>query len=295
MSHFSVLVIGEDHEGQLAPYQENNMGDCPSEYMEFQEEDYREEYEKGDAETKEKYPTYDIYMEEYQGCKKSEAGVYGYWTNPNCKWDWYSVGGRWSGYFKINDKAEGLLGESGVMGSHKNRGPGWVDQALVKDIDFDFMKKDEAEKASKKYRIAEEVFGGSIPKIEISWEVMLKREGLTIDEKRTLYHAQPGMKRKQELSKEHWDNKEHPAHDFLVWGELSDYQCTHDEFVQHKRNQAVPTFAVLMNGNWYERGEMGWWGCVSDEKDQGDWNEEFNKLLKTVPGDTLLTLVDCHI
>jgi len=32
MSHFCVLVVGENPELQLAPYQENNMEDCPKEY-----------------------------------------------------------------------------------------------------------------------------------------------------------------------------------------------------------------------------------------------------------------------
>jgi len=49
MSHFRVLVIGEDVEKQLEPYQENNMGNCPSKYLEFidVEEKYRKEYENG--------------------------------------------------------------------------------------------------------------------------------------------------------------------------------------------------------------------------------------------------------
>lgn len=38
MSHFTVGVICKelnDYEKLLAPYQENNMGDCPKEYLEF--------------------------------------------------------------------------------------------------------------------------------------------------------------------------------------------------------------------------------------------------------------------
>ena len=35
MSHFLALVIGQDWEKQLAPYQENTMGDCPKEYLQF--------------------------------------------------------------------------------------------------------------------------------------------------------------------------------------------------------------------------------------------------------------------
>lgn len=56
-----------------------------------------------------------------------------------------------------------------------------------------------------------------------------------------------------------------------------------------------PTFAVVKNGEWYEKGDMGWWGIVKDEKEQGDWNKEFEKLLEDVSDDTELTIVDCHI
>jgi hypothetical protein len=38
---------------------------------------------------------------------------------------------------------------------------------------------------------------------------------------------------------------------------------------------------------------MGWWACVSDEKD--NWSEEFAKLLDEIPDDTLLSVYDCHI
>jgi hypothetical protein len=54
------------------------------------------------------------------------------------------------------------------------------------------------------------------------------------------------------------------------------------------------TFAVLKDGQWHERGQMGWWGAVSDPKDEGVWEDEFAKLLADNP-DAWLTVVDCHI
>ena len=47
--------------------------------------------------TLEKYPTLDNYAKEYYGYRKVN-GRYGYMSNPNAKWDWYSEGGRWEGY-----------------------------------------------------------------------------------------------------------------------------------------------------------------------------------------------------
>ena len=53
----------------------------------------RWEYEPSKA----KYPTLDKYATDYHGYRKV-AGKYGYMSNPNAKYDWYSEGGRWSGY-----------------------------------------------------------------------------------------------------------------------------------------------------------------------------------------------------
>ena len=55
MSHFSVAVFQDGSrtvEELLAPYQENNMGDCPGQYLRFVSatESSREEYETGEGE-----------------------------------------------------------------------------------------------------------------------------------------------------------------------------------------------------------------------------------------------------
>ena len=55
------------------------------------------------------------------------------------------------------------------------------------------------------------------------------------------------------------------------------------------------TFAILKDGRWYERGKMGWWACVADEKDPVKWDAEFWKLIDQTSDDTLLSVVDCHI
>ena len=66
MSHFAVLVFAKDEQEAIrlmAPYQENNMGDCPKQFLKFFED---EEYD------------FD-----------PETGKRGYWENPNAKWDYY--------------------------------------------------------------------------------------------------------------------------------------------------------------------------------------------------------------
>lgn len=145
MSHYTVAVIVDKLDENevakmLAPYQENNMGDCPREYLAFNSitEEYKKTYEEGTRamiliddnklvseyddmfkkeiveeghcfptttyEVPEKYrkveipykllyPTFDDFMKEYEGeTKDEETNDYGYWENPNRKWDWHEKG-----------------------------------------------------------------------------------------------------------------------------------------------------------------------------------------------------------
>lgn len=42
------------------------------------------------------YGTFDEFMGKWNEIERDPvAGEYGYWENPNAKWDWYVVGGRW--------------------------------------------------------------------------------------------------------------------------------------------------------------------------------------------------------
>lgn len=333
MSHFSVLVIGPNIEEQLAPYQENNMGDCPREYMEFNdcEDEYRQEYEnetrtmrklaggavvcKYDAQFKnpaynpfsfatdsqqqwvypagsedvevphrEVYATLEDFAKDYHGSngRDPEKGRYGHWENPNRKWDWYQVGGRWSGLLKLKPGADGAVGETGLMGSHHAKGEDRADQARKGDIDWAGLRDEAEATAREKWQHANAITGGEKWH---PWEHV--REVLhkgNIEAAREAYREQPAVKRLKEADPKRYGWE---LDDTLAW--------SLDNYIQRARNAAGSTFAVLKDGKWYERGEMGWWGCVGNEKNTDDWHAEFAKLLDSLPDDTMLTVVDCHI
>lgn len=124
-----------------------------------------------------------------------DGNMWSQW-NENAKWDWYQVGGRWAGFFKIKDGAFGERGENGLMGA--NRSAEGADVVKVGDIDW-----------------------------------------------------------------EHEDNKD------------------------------LYTYAVLHEGVWYEKGEMGWWGMSSNEDEE--WPTKFKELIESLDKETEVTVVDCHI
>lgn len=57
----------------------------------------------------------------------------------------------------------------------------------------------------------------------------------------------------------------------------------------------IPFVFVTPIGEWHERGEMGWWACVSNEKTIDNWKSEFKEFLDNLDKDTIVTVVDCHI
>ena len=210
MSHFTVMVVGSIPEDLLAKFDETI--DVPQ-YVRYTKEELIakekqaiEDYKNGryaeylkDKETykadclnpqhieylENEFPKRltwtdeEIYAEIIKGYEEDEIGANGevYSTyNPDSKWDWYTLGGRWSGLLKTKD--------------------------------------------------------------EQTTDVAIKSEILNFDE--------------------------------------------------------VVTFALLdANGNWHERGDMGWWGVVSNEDDS--WEEKLKELKALIPDDELVSIYDCHI
>lgn len=292
MSHFCVLVIGEDVDGQLAPYQENNMGDCPKEYLKFNDltTELKEEYENDKvrrlrgprgglhspydkefknpkyssfsrtAEEKEwlvpegytevEVPlkevfTFKQFAEGYHGYKKDpKSGRYGYWENPNRKWDWHTIGGRYMGRLKLKEGASGITGKPGAFDNKAE--PGFVDQARVVDLDMEGMK---AKRVSDRTAYWAEYINDLAKGENRAWAMMR-------------YGIEEGQTREDYINGD---------------------------------GEALSAFAIVKDGKWYERGKMGWWGCVSDEKERDAWRGELKGLLGDLEPDELLTVVDCHI
>jgi len=75
-----------------------------------------------------------------------------------------------------------------------------------------------------------------------------------------------------------------------------------DEYRQFESNIArvsdfiatgkVPFALLTPDVKWYERGEMGWFGNVKDEKDE--WEDQAMSILKQYPEDKIVG-IDCHI
>lgn len=264
MSHYTVLVTGEDVDFQLDPF---------SEHLEFEEyttgvvSDEEKErfleyyYEKGFITEEESFESaYAKYGDDWNGrCwryNKEEDEWYEWSTyNPDSKWDWYQVGGRWSGSLILKDGKEGEMGERSWANQDKVIPSNKVDSAIVDDVDWDAMIDPDTYEYHSRF-----------------WEIYIDgEEPQNEQEERMANHYI-----KREFFLERYKDKQ-------TYAKVSSLFCTH---------------AVLHNGQWYEKGEMGWFGMSSEShEDAIKWEENyFNHFIKPLLGTkTRITVVDCHI
>ena len=190
MSHFAVMVIGDDIDSQLEAYDENLEVEprCLGEVSDSTKNQMMDFYKKKGYNFKTFDECYEAKGEDWDGgiLKKNEDGVWCEYStyNPDSKWDWYSVGGRWGGFLH-----------------YKDADPGFVEtnEAYIHELDMDYL-------------------------------------------------------------------------------------------LEH-----VPFCFVTEDGEWREKGEMGWWCSVSNEKPEDSWKQQFIDYVKSLDESCLVTVVDFHI
>lgn len=180
------------------------------------------------------YPKYEDFLTDYIGAEfDDEMQEYGYWENPNSKWDWWVIGGRWENSLKL---------KSGEKANY----------ARIKDIDFT-PAPDTVEYYHKLWR---SLISGVC-----------------------------------ETGIEKWQCIGYPNAETLI-----ETYGSEEEFVRIQ--SSFSTFAVITkDGEWIEKGEMGWWGISSDTPEESYvWDRDYIKhFIDGTDPNTVLVIVDCHI
>lgn len=275
MSHFSVIVIGDDVEGQLAPYHEFECTGNNDQYV--QDVDITDEVL---ANLKEDdlhvalgiYGLEDRVVSSESGIDKSDAHKYGYAivqdgklikavkrTNPNRKWDWWTIGGRWAGFF---DPEHRLLSK-----------------VLKNSEVFDSMRNKAEIQALAEWDKAAAIANGQT---WMSWQAVIAAHNGDVAAAREPYLTQPGYAEVNE--------------GLDLWGYgVDDFLKPREQYGKEARDAATSPYAVVMDGRWIAKGEMGWFGMSNDDVTQADWDKRVSDLLDALPDGTPLTIVDCHI
>ncbi len=256
MSHFTVMVIGDNPEALLEPYDEQAEGefqDCTDEVMEKWNKNEAEEILDGKT-PQEYYENVKKFASDYYGYRlakdydgeEERYGVFGITFNENGKWDWYSLGGRWKGFFIHKAKKdckypkEIKKGECGVGGEPEGLDKRSCDQLRKCDIDLVAM-----------------------------------------------------LKKTEDNAREYW--KEAQTRGLTPWDEENIKGMTEDEYAATSSEKMLEVFAIVDDDGWHEKGSMGWWGMVKDRKEQQAWRAEFEKKWNAIPEDTLISVYDCHV
>jgi hypothetical protein len=296
MSHFAVLVMGEDVAAQLQPYHEYECTGINDQYV--QEIDITAAClatlaisPDGLMDALERYGLQNKIITDAREVDRTGAHRFGYAivrqgrlinavkrTNPDKKWDWWQIGGRWTGFFRLKPGAQGSLGEPGLNTPAAPAGS--ADSARKGDIDFAAMRAEAALAAEHRWETVRAALGDSLDTF-IPWSVMCERMAGDVDQARRAYHGQEAMSR--------W--RFSPTFDFTS---VETYLAPRETYVAQAARDAVCTVAVIKDRTWYERAHVGWWGMIAETTDEGRWSEEYAQLLNAAADETLLTVVDCH-
>lgn len=267
------------------------------------------------------FMTEDEFYKDYHGLVMHN-GEFGYWHNPNSKWDWWSVGGRWTGALPLisenGHRPEGAYdGTPGVFGK-VNDDPFYADTALVKDINFDKWKGEDYESYAKKWDLVHAALDSvadinSLPELyELYYETTIKKfkayeydpykwigetilQYTDLDRQEGIDKCWPDL-----ISYARWQVAERLVeveNDYFFF--MTSFDDIHailqprEEYLAGK-DKLAQTFAFIdTEGRWNERGSMGWWGIVSDK--QEDYDATWWAFVESLDEDQRLYVVDCHI
>ena len=136
------------------------------------------------------------------------------------------------------------------------------------------------------------------------WADMLKVDGKKVDSARVADIDFTPDPLEYEAALRYWDvvvehQEKRPGEEYVsLYGEqyYLDYYGDRETYARYMTQ--FSTYAVVTpDGEWHEKGRMGWFGASSETPDEArDWEEHYReRFLDTADPDWILTIVDCHI
>lgn len=214
------------------------------------------------------YPTFEAYLEGWEGLTKDPTnGKYGYWKNPNQKWDWYAIGGRWSNYLPTTD--------------------GKVNFCRIEQLDFDSLAKEQAAKAKAFYEAYQKALVEGVSQDWFGWDSNVRDRAVATG---LVKVVNPKDLTGQETRTATWPRDANKIDVLTPISEADFYTKWASLF-----NPIKPWATVDAQG-WHEQGKMGWWAC-SDATTESTYAfaNGFMDWLKSGDTQDWLVAVDCHI
>lgn len=247
---------------------------------------------------KERWDTFEAFVEGWHSHKERDPvhKRYGYYRNPNAKWDYWRIGGRWRGdlYVKPNASSEAGLGEVGYeysMRHHEGPVPGSateVDYCRINMLDFDRIHEEAKTRATKFWEQVDKFLKGEkFDLFEGPRDTMIRLGMLDCKDA-------PELTGKEYWTQK-WPRQNTPGVDrFDVVAEKPDPRKDGVRVLSHMN--PIRPWAYVDDKGWCEPGKMGWWGMASDTPDGNDKHaKDFNEWLRSGDQSDWIITVDCHI
>lgn len=308
MTHFTVLVAAKSPahlDGLLAPYDENKQTAPRRDYVDggpasfWAVEDLRKEQGLNPYDAtltwKQVAAAYNAQYPEIDGetpLRVDEEGrAYTMTTyNPESKWDYWRVGGRWGGAFPVRAGHEHeVLEPQAGWDSPEEMPAGYCDGGPKGALDLERMR-DEAEQRARESHREYAALVQNTPEA-LPWRTFTDNisegTGYTVEQARIEYNSQPRIVRLKGTR----------YADLLSTDPIEAFSSSEDAYAARARAGAVPGYALLTaSGEWVAPGKMGWWAMSSDEEgDREAYRAKANAYVDALPDDMYLVRIDCHI
>lgn len=218
-----------------------------------------------------RYKTLAEYLEFLGYPYNEKYGAYGYMTNPNAKWDWFQIGGRFPYAFLVKeDCTETVHGDYSFMLEPTDddgapSGYKWVTGARKRDIEWEQMRRLRLQAAEQRYNRYRDWFITGIEPQHKSFFAVRTEEGIL-----------------------GWSEKLYVKDETL-----EEYMLRTG--INPEIKYPYETYAVVTDEEWIGSGDMGWWGLSSNEMDKPTWYQALDKYIDSLPDTHLLVSIDCHI
>lgn len=208
--------------------------------------------------------------------------------NPEAKWDYWRIGGRWRNYFIAKEwPHERLITTNAGWDSPKELKRKGCDGGPRGLLDFEAMRDAWADTRVGAYDLWQDIVRqhGNPPAWADLYGLVELKE-LDIDDARRKYNTHPAIEaaRKAEID---------------VWGDSVEavYGMPREEFIRLARLAAVPGYAIVtLDREWMAPGRMGWFGMSSDGAGEREvYHLEANRYLDALDPDAYVVALDLHI
>ncbi|QVQ54468.1 hypothetical protein J4H86_12835 [Spiractinospora alimapuensis] len=206
-------------------------------------------------------------------------------VNPNAKWDLWSIGGRYGGFFRLATTVPPDLPDDLEHTAYED---GAVNGAPKRFLDLEGMRSEAADRAGRAWDAFEAV-RSQHPQAK-GWSAFHER-----------FRANPIAYPITQARNDYWDQ---PLVREPLPEDVRSSPCPIDRFntsrsVHTRRayDRGPLGFALLTReGEWMAPGRMGWFATT--DATQADWETyatKANAYIDALSGDTYLIAVDCHI